>query len=319
MAQMTKDKIDTLERFKSKSVIVNPDISNVDVFSIVSNEFASYVNYIKVVNGSIVQGHTLEIKKKLDETEKDLLSLSIAELRIRYNSSSPEILVPFRLDLSFPDVKFTVPKIGDKKHLLLLSKKNAMQYMNERQLQMDKLDPSRKSGRILMALKKELNLKELPSHIECFDNSNIQGTTPVAAVSVFIDAKPAKKEYRHFNIKTVKGADDFASMEEIVYRRYRRLLEENKSLPQLIVIDGGKGQLSAAIKSLDKLELRGKIAIIGIAKKLEEIYYPNDPVPLYLDKKGDSLKLIQQLRDEVHRFAIAHHRKKEQKTPCKQI
>ena len=313
MAHMAKNKIDTLEKFKSKSVIVNSDISDVDVFSIVGNEYASYVNYFKVMNGSIVQGHTLELKKKLDESDSELLSLSIAELRNRYNSSSPEIIVPFNLNLEFPNVKFTEPKIGDKKHLLMLSKKNAMQYMRDRQLQMDKVDPARKSERVLGQMQKDLNLSELPIHIECFDNSNLQGTTPVAAVSVFLNAKPAKKEYRHFNIKTVEGANDFASMEEIVFRRYKRLTEEKKSLPQLIIIDGGKGQLSAAIKSLDKLDLRRKIAIIGIAKKLEEIYYPNDPVPLYLDKKGETLKIIQQLRDEVHRFAITHHRKKRTK------
>ena len=313
MAQFAKIKIDTLERFKSKSVIVNSDISDVDVFSIVGNEYASYVNYFKVINGSIVQGHTLELRKKLDESDSELLNLSIAELRSRYGSSSPEIIVPFNLDLDIPSVKFTQPKIGDKKHLLMLSKKNAMQYMRDRQLQMDKVDPARRSDRVLSQMQKDLNLSELPTHIECFDNSNLQGTTPVAAVSVFINAKAAKKEYRHFNIKTVEGANDFASMEEIVFRRYKRLTEENKSLPQLIIIDGGKGQLSAAIKSLDKLDLRRKIAIIGIAKKLEEIYYPNDPVPLYLDKKGETLKIIQQLRDEVHRFAITHHRNKRSK------
>lgn len=316
-AQIIKEKLELLEKYKSKSIVVNPLIHNVDVFSIAADENYGFVNFFKIVNGAIIQSHTIELKKKLDETPLELMGIAITELRTRFNSDSKEIIVPFDMDIELPDVEYTVPKIGDKKHLLNLSEKNVKYYMQERLSQYDKLDPSHKVDRVLEQMKKDLRLTELPVHIECFDNSNIQGAYPVAAMTVFKNARPVKKEYRHFNIKTVEGPDDFASMEEVIYRRYKRLLEENKSLPQLIVIDGGKGQLSAALKSLEKLNLRGKIGIIGIAKRLEEIYYPNDSVPMYLDKKSETLKIIQQLRDEAHRFGITHHRNKRSKATIK--
>lgn len=312
-AQEIKEKIELLEKYRGKSVVVNPQIHNVDVFSIISDENYAFVNFFKVVNGAIIQSHTLEIKKKLNETDEELLSIAIAEIRLRFNSDSREILVPLKLDLELPNVTFIVPKIGDKKKLLELAEKNVRYYMQEKLLQYDKLDPEHKTNRILEQMRMDLRLKEQPRHIECFDNSNIQGDYAVAAMTVFKDAKPSKKDYRHFNIKTVEGPNDFASMEEVIYRRYRRVIDEQGELPQLIVIDGGKGQLSAALKSLEKLELRGKVGIIGIAKKLEEIYYPGDSVPLYLDKKGETLKIIQQIRDEAHRFGITHHRKKRSK------
>ena len=313
MAQLIKMKIDTLEKYKGKSIIVNASIHNVDVFSIVTDTLNAYVNYMKVLNGAIVQAHTIELKKKLEETPEELLGIAFAELRTRYHSTATEVLVPFLPDVEVPGVHFVIPKIGDKKHLLSLSEKNVRYYMKERNEQYDRLNPEHRTERLLTQMQKDLRLKELPRHIECFDNSNIQGDFPVAAMSVFRDARPSKKDYRHFNIKTVEGPDDFASMEEVIYRRYKRMLEEKQDLPQLIVIDGGKGQLGAALKSLESLGLRGKISIIGIAKKLEELYYPGDSVPLYLDKKGETLKIIQQLRDEVHRFGITHHRNKRSK------
>ncbi len=313
MAQVIKMKIDTLEKYKGKSIIVHASIHNVDVFSIVTDALNAYVNYMKVLNGAIVQAHTIELKKKLEETPEELLGIAFAELRTRYHSTATEVLVPVLPDVEVPGVHFVIPKIGDKKHLLSLSEKNVRYYMKERNDQYDRLNPEHRTERLLTLMQKDLRLKEMPRHIECFDNSNIQGDFPVAAMSVFRDARPSKKDYRHFNIKTVEGPDDFASMEEVIYRRYKRMLEENQELPQLIVIDGGKGQLGAALKSLESLGLRGKISIIGIAKKLEEIYYPGDSVPLYLDKKGETLKIIQQLRDEVHRFGIAHHRNKRSK------
>lgn len=316
-AQLVKEKVEMLEKFKSKSIIVNPLIHNVDVFSIAADENYGFVNFFKIVNGSIIQSHTIELKKKLDETPEELMSIAITELRTRFNSDSREIILPFEMDIKLPGVEYTVPKIGDKKHLLNLSEKNVKYYMLERLSQYDKLDPGHKLDRLLEQMKKDLRLIEPPVHIECFDNSNIQGAYPVAAMTVFKNAKPSKRDYRHFNIKTVEGPDDFASMEEVIYRRYKRLLEENQPMPQLIVIDGGKGQLSAALKSLERLNLRGKIGIIGIAKKLEEIYYPNDSVPMYLDKKSETLKIIQQLRDEAHRFGITHHRNKRSKATIK--
>jgi len=316
-AQQIKEKIDLLEKFQSKSTVVNPSINNVEVFSITSDEKAGYVNFLKVMNGAIMQGHTIELKKKLDETEQELLTLAIAELRERFNSDAKEIIVPFEIETEFPNVTFLVPQRGDKKQLLELSQRNVEYYRKEKLKQESLVDPERHSKRILEQMKKDLRLSEEPRHIECFDNSNFQGAYPVAAMTVFKDAKPSKKDYRHFNIKTVEGPDDFASMEEIIYRRYKRVLEENQSLPQLIVIDGGKGQLSAALESLEKLGLRGKIGIIGIAKRLEEIYFPNDPIPLYLDKRSESLKIIQQIRDEAHRFGITHHRNKRDKGTLK--
>ncbi|MEO5572775.1 MAG: excinuclease ABC subunit UvrC [Bacteroidia bacterium] len=312
-AQQIKDKIVLLEKYQSKSVVVHPTIHNVDVFSIVNDDTTAYINFLKIINGAIIQAQTIELKKKLDEKPEELLSLAIAELRQRYNSTSSEILVPLIPEMEVEGVIFTIPKIGDKKHLLELSFKNAMYYRKEKLNQLDKLNPDHKTERVLTQMKKDLGMKEFPHHIECFDNSNIQGAYPVAAMSVFKDGKPSKKDYRHFNIKTVEGPDDFASMEEVIYRRYKRMLDEKQPLPQLIIIDGGKGQLSSAMNSLGKLSLIGKMAVIGIAKKLEEIYYPHDSVPLYLDKKGETLKLIQYLRDEVHRFGITHHRNRRTK------
>ena len=312
-AQKIKEKLDLLSNYQSKSTIVNPSINNVDVFSIISDETHGYANFLKISNGSIIQSHTTEIKKKLDETDKELLELFIVEIRQRFESQSPEIYVPFKVDLG-ESVKVTIPKLGDKKRIVELSERNAKYYRQEQFKQIKIVDPDRHVKRIMAQMKKDLRLKEEPRHIECFDNSNIQGTNPVAACVVFKDGKPSKKEYRHYNIKTVEGPDDFASMEEVVYRRYKRLLTEGESLPQLIIIDGGKGQLSSALKSLDILGLRGKIAIIGIAKRLEEIYYPDDPIPLYLDKKSETLKITQYLRNEAHRFGITFHRNKRSKS-----
>lgn len=312
-AQKIKEKLEVLENYQAKSTIVNPKISNVDVFAIVSDEGYGYVNFLQLSYGAIIRAHTLEIKKKLDETDKELLELAITEIRQRFNSKSKEIYVPFHVDLG-EDIKVTVPKLGDKKHILDLSIRNAKYFRMERFKQIKIVDPDRHANRIMAQMKADLRLNEEPRHIECFDNSNIQGTNPVAACVVFKDGKPSKKDYRHFNIKTVEGPDDFASMEEVVYRRYKRLLDEEQPLPQLIIIDGGKGQLSSALKSLDALGLRGKIAIIGIAKRLEELFYPNDPIPLYLDKKSETLKIIQQLRNEAHRFGIEHHRNRRSKT-----
>ncbi len=311
-AQRIKEKIEVLENYQAKSTIINPRISNVDVFSIVSDESFGYANFLQISYGSIIRSHTLEIKKKLDETDKELLELAIVEIRERFNSKSKEIYVPFKVNIG-EQIKVTVPQLGDKKHILDLSLRNAKYYRMERFKQIKITDPDRHANRIMAQMKADLRLSEEPRHIECFDNSNIQGTNPVAACVVFKNGKPSKKDYRHFNIKTVEGPDDFASMEEVVYRRYKRLLEEEQPLPQLIIIDGGKGQLSSALKSLDVLGLRGKIAIIGIAKRLEELFYPNDPIPLYLDKKSETLKIIQQLRNEAHRFGIEHHRNRRSK------
>lgn len=316
-AHIIKEKIDALEKFQSKSTVVSPTITNVDVFSITSDEKTAYVNFLKVVNGSIIQGHTIELKKKLDESNQELLALSIVELRERFHSDAKEVIVPFEIETEFPGIDFIIPQRGDKKHLLELSERNVEYYKREKIKQESLVDPERHTKRILEQMKKDLRLTEEPRHIECFDNSNFQGAYPVAAMTVFKDCKPSKKDYRHFNIKTVEGPDDFASMEEIIYRRYKRVLEENQSMPQLIVIDGGKGQLSAALESLDKLGLRGKVAIIGIAKKLEEIYFPGDSIPMYLDKRSESLKIIQQIRDEAHRFGITHHRNKRDKGTLK--
>ena len=316
-AEIIKEKIDLLENFQSKSTIVSPSITNVDIFSITTDEKNGYVNFLKVVNGAIIQGHTVELKKKLDESPEELLTLAIAELRERFSSDAKEVIVPFKIETEFPGVEFIVPQRGDKKHLLELSERNVDYYRRDKIKQESLIDPERHTKRILEQMKKDLRLTEEPRHIECFDNSNFQGAYPVAAMTVFKDVKPSKKEYRHFNIKTVEGPDDFASMEEIIYRRYKRALEEKQPLPQLIVIDGGKGQLSAALQSLEKLGLRGKIGIIGIAKRLEEIYFPNDPIPMYLDKRSESLKIIQQIRDEAHRFGITHHRGKRDKGTLK--
>jgi len=311
-AQQIKNKIEVLENYQAKSTIVNPKINNVDVFSIISDEAYAYINFLQLSHGSIIRSHTMEIRKKLEESDKELLQLAIVEIRQRFQSQSRELYLPFAVSLP-EDLKITLPKLGDKKKILDLSKRNAMFFRQERFKQVKITDPDRHVNRIMAQMKSDLRLAEEPRHIECFDNSNIQGSNPVAACVVFRNGRPAKKEYRHYNIKTVEGPDDFASMEEVVYRRYKRLLEEDASLPQLIVIDGGKGQLSSALKSLDNLGLRGKIAIIGIAKRLEEIYFPGDAVPLYLDKKSESLKVIQQLRNEAHRFGITFHRNKRSK------
>ncbi|MCF6347978.1 MAG: excinuclease ABC subunit UvrC [Flavobacteriaceae bacterium] len=312
-AQKIKEKIDLLANYQVKSTVVNPLITNVDVFSIISDESFAYVNFFKINNGAIIQSHTIEIKKKLDEGDKHLLELTIVEIRQRFNSQSKEIYVPFNVNVG-DDIKVTVPKLGDKKRIVELSLRNAKYFRQERFKQIKIVDPDRHTNRIMAQMQKDLRLPNEPRQIECFDNSNIQGTHPVAACVVFKNGKPSKKDYRKFNIKTVEGADDFGSMEEVVHRRYKRLLEEGQELPQLIVIDGGKGQLSSALKSLEVLGLRKKIAIIGIAKRLEEIFYPDDPIPLYLDKKSETLKIIQQLRNEAHRFAITFHRNKRSKS-----
>jgi len=312
-AQKIKEKIALLANYQAKSTVVNPSITNVDVFSIISDEIYCYVNFFKISNGAIIQSYTTEIKKKLEETDKELLELTIVEIRQRFNSQSKEIYVPFEVDLG-ENLKVTIPKLGDKKRIVDLSIRNAKYYRQERFKQIKIVDPDRHVNRIMAQMQKDLRLTAEPRHIECFDNSNIQGTNPVAACVVFKNGKPSKKDYRNFNIKTVEGPDDFASMEEVVFRRYKRLQDEGQDLPQLIVIDGGKGQLSASLKSLDVLGLRNKIAIIGIAKRLEEIYYPGDSVPMYLDKTSESLKIIQQLRNEAHRFSITHHRNKRSKS-----
>ena len=311
-AQSFKEKIIILENYQSKSTIVNPNINNVEVYTIISDESYAYVNFLQLSHGSIIRAHTLEMKKKLKESDKELLLLAITEIRQRFELKTNEIFLPFKLDLP-SNFKVSVPKVGDKKHLIDLSLRNAKYHRLEKLKQVKITDPDRHVKRIMTQMKSDLRLKEIPTHIECFDNSNIQGTNPVAACVVFKNGKPSKKDYRHFNIKSVEGPDDYASMEEVVYRRYKRLLDEQKPLPQLIIIDGGKGQLSAALKSLDLLELRSKIAILGIAKRLEELFYPNDPIPLYLDKKSETLKIIQQLRNEAHRFGIEHHRNRRSK------
>ena len=312
-AQRVKDKIAILERYQAKSTVVNPNISNVDVFTVISDEAFGYVNFLQLSYGAIVRSHTVEMKKKLQETDKELLELAIVEIRQRFNSKSKEIYTPFKVEVG-EHINVTIPKLGDKKKIVDLSLRNAKYYRQERFKQIKIIDPDRHVKRLMAQMKKDLRLPEEPRHIECFDNSNIQGTNPVAACVVFKDGKPSKKDYRKFNIKTVEGPNDFASMEEVVYRRYKRLLEEEEPLPQLVIVDGGKGQLSSGLKALDQLKLRGKITIIGIAKRLEEIYYPADSVPLYLDKKSETLKVIQHLRNEAHRFGITFHRQKRSKS-----
>jgi len=309
-ADVLKGKLQLLENYKSKSTIVNPSLTDIEVYSITDDDEYAYINFLKVVNGSIIQVHTIEMKKRVDETKEDLLSLGIVTIRDKFFTVSREIIVPFNPDFALDNVKFTVPIRGDKKKLLDLSEKNVKYYRLEKMKHIENVDPHKHSNRILKTLQKDLHLSELPVHIECFDNSNIQGTNPVAACVVFKNARPSIKDYRHYNIKTIEGPNDFASMQEIVNRRYKRLLDEKASLPQLIIVDGGKGQLSAAVEVLDALGLRGKIAIIGIAKRLEEIYFPGDSVPIYLDKNSESLKVIQHARNEAHRFGIAFHRNK---------
>lgn len=307
-AEEVKQKLQLLRNYQSKSTIVNPSIHNVDVFSIYTTEKAGYVNFLKVSNGSIIQSHTVELKKRLNETDEELLVYAITDIREKVHSTSGEILTPIEID--YPLGNVSVPQRGDKKKLIELSERNAKYFALTRQKQFEKANPAEKTNRLLETMKKDLRLKELPVHIEGFDNSNIQGTNPVAACVVFKNGKPAKRDYRKFNIKTVVGPDDFGSMREIITRRYSRLLNEQEPLPQLIVIDGGKGQLHAALTSLETLGLRGKIAIIGIAKRLEEIYFADDPVPLYLDKNSQTLKVLQHIRNESHRFGITFHRDK---------
>jgi len=310
LAHHLKNKLDKLDNYQSKSTVVSSSITNVDVFSIASDDSLAFVNFLKVVNGVVIQTQTLEMKKRLDETDAELLQIAIPEIRNRYKSVSREIIVPFDLQIEgIPDfVKFTVPKLGDKRKLLDLSLKNVAYFKKERMLQYEKLNPEVRTDRLLLQMQKDLRLNVLPRHIECFDNSNIQGNYPVSAIVVFKDGKPSKKDYRHFNVKTVEGPNDFATMEEAVHRRYRRMLDEGHELPQLIVIDGGKGQLGAALKSLRLLGIEKKVTVIGIAKRLEELFYPGDQYPLYLDKKSETLKIIQHLRDEAHRFGITFHR-----------
>lgn len=313
-AQEIKEKLDALEQYQSKSTVVSPTIDHVDVMSIFSDTDSAYINYFKVVKGAIIQSYNLEIKKKLDESDEDLLSLSLINIRAKFHSTAKEILLNKAIVSPWEEVKVLVPQRGDKKALIDLSLRNSKYMRQEKLKTLNILDPERHSKRILEQLQKDLRMSELPVQIECFDNSNIQGTNPASACVVFKNAKPSKKDYRHFNIKTVDGPDDFASMEEVVYRRYKRLKEQNEPFPQLIIIDGGKGQLSSSLKALEKLELRGKIAIVGIAKRLEEIYFPGDSVPLFIDKRSESLKLIQHLRNEAHRFSLAHHRNKRSKS-----
>jgi excinuclease ABC subunit C len=312
-AQGIKEKIQTLENYQSKSTIVSPTVDKVDVITMVEDEKTAFVNYFVISNGAIIHGFTIEVKKKLDETDAEIIAFALLEMRERFNSQSKEILIEKEIDLVIPGLQFFVPQRGDKKHLVDLSIRNAKFYRLEKLKHERIKNPEEHTDRILSQLQKDLRLKELPVHIECFDNSNIQGTNPVSACVVFRNAKPSKKDYRHFNVKTVVGPDDFASMEEAVGRRYRRMLDENQPLPQLIIIDGGKGQLGAALKALETLGLRGKIAIIGIAKRLEEIFFPGDSIPIYLDKRSESLKVIQHLRNEAHRFGITHHRNRRSK------
>ena len=312
-AQTVKEKIVLLENYQSKSAIVSPTINDVDVFGIASDSVYAYVNFFKVSNGAIIQSHAMEIKKKLDESDEELLTMAITEIRQRFNSTSKEAFVNIAIDANWQDLKISQPKIGDKQKLVALCYRNAMHLQKDRIRKNEEVRHRLDNRRVLEQMQKDLHLKEKPRHIECFDNSNIQGTNPVAACVVFKNAKPSKKDYRLFNIKTVEGPDDFASMEEVVYRRYKRLMDEGQDLPQLIVIDGGKGQLSSALKSLEKLKLEKTIAIIGIAKRLEEIYFPHDSIPLYLDKRSESLKVIQQLRNEAHRFSLNHHRNRRSK------
>lgn len=312
-AQQIKERIDILEGYRSKSSVVSPTVHNVDVITLVEDEKEAYVNYLKINNGAIIQGHTVEVKKRLDERPEEILPLVLVEMRERYGDEANEIITDIELGDIFSNLTVTIPQRGDKRTLLELSQRNAKFYMLEKHKQEKLVNPERHTERIMETMKKDLRLSEWPVHIECFDNSNFQGTNAVAACVVFRDGKPSKKDYRHFNIKTVEGPNDFASMEEIILRRYQRMIDEQSTLPQLVVIDGGKGQLSAAMKSFEALGLRGKIAVIGIAKKLEEIFYPDDNIPIYIDKRSETLKIIQHIRNEAHRFGITHHRNKRSK------
>ena len=316
-AQIVKERMDLLEDYQHKHTVVNPNIDEVDVFGMTSDETAAYVNYFKIQNGNIIQSYTTEIKKILEESDEDILEEAIIEIRQKFLSDSKEILIPFHLSFEIPNVKLIVPKVGDKKRIVELSEKNAKEYRIEKLKQVQIVDPERHTNRIMAEMQKLLRMPVEPRHIEGFDNSNIQGTNPVSACVVFKDGKPSKNDYRIFHPKTVVGANDFATMEEVIYRRYKRLLDENEPLPQLILIDGGKGQLSSALKSLKLLGLYGKITIIGIAKRLEEIYFPEDSIPLYLDKKSETLKILQRVRDESHRFGVKHHRTRRKNSTIK--
>ncbi|MDN3607464.1 excinuclease ABC subunit UvrC [Kaistella yonginensis] len=316
-AQAVKERIDLLEDYQHKHTVVNPNIDDVDVFGMTSDETAAYINYFKIQNGNIIQSFTTEIKKILEESDEDLLEEAMIEIRQKFNSESKEILIPFHLSLEIPNVKLIVPKVGDKKRIIELSEKNAKEYRVEKLKQVQIVDPERHTNRIMAEMQKLLRMPTEPRHIEGFDNSNIQGTNPVSACVVFKDGKPSKADYRIFHPKTVVGPDDYKTMEEVIYRRYKRLLEEAEPLPQLILIDGGKGQLSSAVKSLKLLGLYGKITIIGIAKRLEEIYFPEDSIPLYLDKKSETLKILQRVRDESHRYGVKHHRTRRKNSTIK--
>lgn len=316
-AQMVKERLALLESYQSRHTVVNPNINDVDVFGMTSDETAAYVNYFKIQNGSIIQSYTFEIKKMIEETDEEILEQALIEIRQKFSSDSAEILLPFHLNFEIPGVKLLVPKMGDKKRIVELSEKNAKEYRIEKLKQVQIVDPERHTHRIMAEMQKLLRMPEEPRHIEGFDNSNIQGTNPVSSCVVFKDGKPSKNDYRIFHVRSVEGPNDFASMEEVIYRRYKRLLEENEPLPQLILIDGGKGQLSSAVKSLTLLGLYGKITVIGIAKRLEEIFFPEDPIPLYLDKKSETLKILQRVRDEAHRFGLKHHRTRRKNSTIK--
>ena len=312
-AEMLKSRLKSLAKYQAKSTVVHPTITNVDVFSIVSDSSAAYVNCMNIVSGSIVKGRTFEIKKQLSDSEEEILQSAIPQIMDVFRSRSKEIFVPFKV-VTADGIKASIPKKGDKKRLLEMSEKNALFFMKDKHKQQEQVDPEAATTRLMQTMMADLGLREEPRHIECFDNSNIQGTNPASACVVFRNGKPAKRDYRHFNIKTVEGPDDFASMKEAVYRRYRRLSEEGKSLPQLLVIDGGKGQISHAMEALEELGLQGDIKVVGIAKRLEELYFPGDSAPLYLDKRSSTLKVIQNMRNEAHRFSLSHHRKKRSKS-----
>ncbi|NIF06999.1 excinuclease ABC subunit UvrC [Chryseobacterium sp. Tr-659] len=316
-AQIIKERLDILEDYQAKNTVVNPNIDDVDVFGMTSDETAAYVNFFKIRNGNIIQSFTTEIKKILEETDEDIMEEALIEIRQKFSSDSKEVLLPFHLSVEIPNVKLIVPKVGDKKRIVELSEKNAKEYRLEKLKQVQIIDPERHTNRIMAEMQKLLRMPVEPRHIEGFDNSNIQGTNPVSACVVFKDGKPSKADYRIFHPKTVEGPNDFATMEEVIYRRYKRMLDEGESLPQLILIDGGKGQLSSAVKSLRLLGLYGKITIVGIAKRLEEIFFPEDPIPLYLDKKSETLKILQRVRDEAHRFGVKHHRTRRKNSTIK--
>ena len=312
-AALIKNKISSLEKYRAKSTVVSPTIHEVDVITLEDDENSAFVNYLMISNGAIIHGHTVEVKKKLDESTAEILSFVLTEMRLQFNSQSKEVLVEVSLGLDMNAVNFFVPQRGDKKHLLDLSRRNAKFYKLEKQKQERLKNPEVHTERILQRIQKDFRLQDLPVHMECFDNSNFQGTNAVSACVVFKNGKPSKKDYRHFNIKSVEGPDDFASMREAIFRRYKRMIEEEQELPQLLIVDGGKGQLSAGVDALKSLGLYGKIPIVGIAKRLEEIFFPGDSMPLYLDKKSESLKVIQYMRNEAHRFGIEHHRNKRSK------